>query len=373
MLICWGRSFHVDHAAGLPYVMERVRDISHHEIKNSPFSPQTNFKEGKGKVYMTHPTKAIFRLTMQDAVRIGDNSNDSGDRLYTEEDLNNAWQNIIPVDYHQDIVISGGLRFTPYHAGHVLGAAMFMIQIAGINILYTGDYSREEDRHLVSAEVPPIRPDVMICESTFGVHTLPPRKEKEEQFTTLVSNIVKRGGRCLMPISAFGNVQELLLILDEYWDSHPELHNIPVLYASGLAFRGMQVYRTYIHTMNDHIKSRFSRNRNDNPFAFKYVRNLKDFRKWQDEGPCVMMATPQMLQGAHSRELLEKWAPDRKNGLIVTGYSIEGTMAKVSGRLWSWESAYVCMDTRKYDAYEIPLPQRPDRCTTRSSRLMVWP
>ncbi|KAJ9113596.1 hypothetical protein QFC20_001948 [Naganishia adeliensis] len=303
--------FHVDHAAGLPYVMER-----------------TNFKEGKGKVYMTHPTKAIFRLTMQDAVRIGDNSNDSGDRLYTEEDLNNAWQNIIPVDYHQDIVISGGLRFTPYHAGHVLGAAMFMIQIAGINILYTGDYSREEDRHLVSAEVPPIRPDVMICESTFGVHTLPPRKEKEEQFTTLVSNIVKRGGRCLMPISAFGNVQELLLILDEYWDSHPELHNIPVLYASGLAFRGMQVYRTYIHTMNDHIKSRFSRNRNDNPFAFKYVRNLKDFRKWQDEGPCVMMATPQMLQGAHSRELLEKWAPDRKNGLIVTGYSIEGTMAK---------------------------------------------
>ena len=306
---------------------------------------------------MTHPTKAIFRLTMQDAVRIGDNSNDPGDRLYTEEDLNNAWQNIIPVDYHQDIVISGGLRFTPYHAGHVLGAAMFMIQIAGLNILYTGDYSREEDRHLVSAEVPPIRPDVMICESTFGVHTLPPRSEKEEQFTTLVANIVKRGGRCLMPISAFGNVQELLLILDEYWDAHPELHNIPVLYASGLAFRGMQVYRTYIHTMNDHIKTRFSRNRNDNPFAFKYVRNLKDFRKWQDDGPCVMMATPQMLQGAHSRELLEKWAPDRKNGLIVTGYSIEGTMAKVS-------DAFLCLRTEggklervyadHYDAYEIP-------------------
>ncbi|KAJ9100469.1 hypothetical protein QFC21_003508 [Naganishia friedmannii] len=303
--------FHVDHAAGLPYVMEK-----------------TNFKEGKGKVYMTHPTKAIFRLTMQDAVRIGNNSDDANDRLYTEEDLNNAWQNIIAVDYHQDIAISSALRFTPYHAGHVLGAAMFMIQIAGLNILYTGDYSREEDRHLVSAEVPPIRPDIMICESTFGVHTLPPRKEKEEQFTTLVSNIVRRGGRCLMPISAFGNVQELLLILDEYWDAHPELHAIPVLYASGLAFRGMQVYRTYIHTMNDRIKSRFSANRNENPFAFKYVRNLKDFRKWHDDGPCVMMATPQMLQGAHSRELLEKWAPDRKNGLIVTGYSIEGTMAK---------------------------------------------
>ena len=229
---------------------------------------------------------------------------------------------------------------------------MFQIEIAGVNVLYTGDYSREEDRHLVMAEVPPVRPDVMICESTFGVHTLQPRKEKEEQFTcerfasldhlkreerlmlsrslALVTNIVRRGGRCLMPISAFGNVQELLLILDEHWNNHPELHNIPIYYASGLAFRGMQVYRTYIHTMNDHVKSRFSRDRNDNPFAFKYVRNVKDFRKWKDAGPCVMMATPQMLQGYHSRELLEQWAPDRKNGLIITGYSIEGTMAKVS-------------------------------------------
>jgi len=31
-----------------------------------------------------------------------------------------------------------------------------------------------------------------------------------------------------------------------------------------------------------------------------------------------------------SRELLELWAPDSRNGVIVTGYSIEGTMARVS-------------------------------------------
>lgn len=31
-----------------------------------------------------------------------------------------------------------------------------------------------------------------------------------------------------------------------------------------------------------------------------------------------------------SRELLELWAPDNRNGLIVTGYSVEGTLARVS-------------------------------------------
>ncbi|KAK3748848.1 hypothetical protein QZH41_018735, partial [Actinostola sp. cb2023] len=36
-----------------------------------------------------------------------------------------------------------GIKFWCYHAGHVLGAAMFMIEIAGVKILYTGDFSRQ--------------------------------------------------------------------------------------------------------------------------------------------------------------------------------------------------------------------------------------
>jgi len=31
-----------------------------------------------------------------------------------------------------------------------------------------------------------------------------------------------------------------------------------------------------------------------------------------------------------SRELFELWAPDSRNGVIITGYSIEGTLARVS-------------------------------------------
>lgn len=37
-----------------------------------------------------------------------------------------------------------------------------------------------------------------------------------------------RGGRCLIPAFALGRAQELLLILDEYWEQHPELNDIPV-------------------------------------------------------------------------------------------------------------------------------------------------
>ena len=58
-----------------------------------------------------------------------------------------------------------GIKFWCYNAGHVLGAAMFMLEIAGVKVLYTGDYSCVEDRHLMSAEVPSISPDVLITVS----------------------------------------------------------------------------------------------------------------------------------------------------------------------------------------------------------------
>ena len=68
--------------------------------------------------------------------------------------------------------------------------------------------------------------------------------------------------------------------------------------------------------------------------SFRYISNVPQTRGWEKkiaEGPpCVVLASPGMLQVGPSRELLELWAPDARNGLVMTGYSVEGTMARVS-------------------------------------------
>lgn len=38
-----------------------------------------------------------------------------------------------------------------------------------MHVLYTGDYSMEDDRHLMAAEMPSTSPDVLIVEATYGV------------------------------------------------------------------------------------------------------------------------------------------------------------------------------------------------------------
>lgn len=262
------------------------------------------------------------------------------DRLYNEEELRRSFDSIDAVNFLEEVTVpstansSTTIRFTSYHAGHVLGAAMFLIEIAGARILYTGDYSTEEDRHLIPASEPNWGrpPDVMICESTFGVQNHQPREEKEELFVSTVANILKRGGRVLMPVFAVGRAQELLLILEEYWKSRPDLQGYPIYFVGGLASRCMSVYRQYSNSLNSNIQARVARG--DNPFDFKksgFVREIRGLGKkdrFDDSKPCVVMASPGMLQSGPSRELLEKWAPDPKNGLMLCGYSVEGTLAR---------------------------------------------
>ncbi|KAI6121570.1 beta-lactamase-like protein, partial [Pisolithus sp. B1] len=279
--------FHLDHAGALTYITEKVRWIFNFiKERRSSTVPQDQLQGGKRKT--------------------------STDALFTSEDVSASLSSIIAISVHDRVSLCAGVSFVPYHAGHVLGACMFLVDIAGLKILYTGDYSRAEDRHLVSAEVPPVRPNVLIVESTFGVQTLEHGQDKERRLTALVRTI------------------ELLLILDEYWTDHPELHDVPIYYASSLARKCMAVYQTQIHAMNRTIRSRFARR--DSPFVFKHVTSISRARGWERklaEGPpCVVLATPAFMQVGASRELLELLAPDPRNGIIITGFSVEGTMAR---------------------------------------------
>lgn len=286
---------------------------------------------------MTHPTKAIYKWLIIDSIRVGEAA--SRTQVYSETDHLSTFPQIEAIDYYTTHTISS-IRITPYPAGHVLGAAMFLIEIAGLKIFFTGDYSREDDRHLVPAEVPKnIKIDVLITESTYGVASHVPRVEREQALLQSITGILNRGGRVLMPVFALGRAQELLLILDEYWSKHEELQKIPIYYASNLARKCMLVYQTYIGAMNENIKRKF-RDRmaeaeaggngagSGGPWDFRYIRSLRSLDRFDDVGGCVMLASPGMMQNGVSRELLERWAPSDKNGVIITGYSVEGTMAR---------------------------------------------
>ncbi|KNH08015.1 cleavage and polyadenylation specificity factor subunit [Perkinsela sp. CCAP 1560/4] len=291
--------FHLDHCGAVPYLCS-----------------QTNFT---GRIYMTHPTKAIYRKIMQDFARLNGSQS-----IVTEAWIEYSMSRIETIDYHQLEVVEG-VAITAYNAGHVLGAAMFFVDIMGAKIMYTGDYSRYPDRHLLGAETPKEAPDVLILESTYGIQVHETQKEREDKFVRWVHEIVRapRKGKCLIPVFALGRAQELLLVLEDYWAKHKELHGIPIYFISSMSAKFDELYDYYKFQLNDTVQDD-----DKSPFAFRHITCRKDLKEFTDIGPCVVLASPGMLQTGVSRQLFERWCTEVRNGVIIAGYCVEGTLAK---------------------------------------------
>jgi len=81
---------------------------------------------------MTHATRAIGQLLIKDYIRVSNLSED--DMLFNEADLINCFEKkVTPIDFHQEFDVDG-VKFSCHHAGHVLGGAMFNIEIAGVRV-----------------------------------------------------------------------------------------------------------------------------------------------------------------------------------------------------------------------------------------------
>jgi hypothetical protein len=135
-----------------------------------------------------------------------------------------------------------------------------------------------------------------------------------------VREIVGQQGHCLIPVVALGRAQELLLILEDCWSRHPELHDVPVHQTSGIAAQSLGVYQSYIEMMNEGMRAAF---RQRNPFDFRHVRHTRGFRAESEVGACVVLATPSMLQSGLSRELFEAWCEDHRNGIIIADFAVQ--------------------------------------------------
>ncbi|CAD2099708.1 cleavage and polyadenylation specificity factor subunit 3, putative [Plasmodium vinckei brucechwatti] len=360
--VCLITHFHMDHSGALPYLINKTRF--------------------KGRVFMTEATKSICYLLWSDYARIEkcmnlmnknksmkgkkeledngsdgmenninndgyisnddnddayydsyivdrDNDENSNNVLYDDDDIETTMELIETVNFHENIELEN-VKFTAYRAGHVIGACMFLVEINNIRLLYTGDYSREIDRHIPIAEIPNIDVHVLICEGTYGIKVHDNRRKRETIFLNMLTNILNSKGKVLLPVFALGRAQEILLILEEHWDRNPHLQKIPIFYISSMATKSLCIYETYINLCSEFIKKIV--NEGKNPFNFKYVKYAKSLDSilnylYQDNYPCVIMASPGMLQSGISKSIFNIIASDKKSGVIITGYTIKGTLA----------------------------------------------
>ncbi|GBB85194.1 hypothetical protein RclHR1_11750007 [Rhizophagus clarus] len=297
--------FHLDHCGALPY-----------------FTEMCGYE---GPIFMTHPTKAICPILLEDYRKITVERKGETN-FFTSQMIKDCMKKVTAVNLHQTIKVNGDddLEIKAFYAGHVLGAAMFYVRVGTQSVVYTGDYNMTPDRHLGAAWIDKVRPDLLITESTYATTIRDSKRTRERDFLKKVHDCVSQGGKVLIPVFALGRAQELCILIETYWERNNL--NVPVYFSAGMTEKANDYYKLFINWTNEKIKNTFVQR---NMFDFKHIKPWD--RQYMDlPGPAVLFATPGMLHIGTSLEVFKKWAPYPENMVIMPGYCVAGTVgAKV--------------------------------------------
>ena len=141
--------------------------VSHAHFDHIGYLMNLISRSGVLPIYSTHLTKHICSYTMQERIR-KDFSVEQ--RLEYKYKMDKVLGLIDVANYGHKYEISSNFNFTFYPAGHIPGAAMVYIEIDGINILYTGDFSMIDTPLAPSCELPDISPDIIVACGTHAKH-----------------------------------------------------------------------------------------------------------------------------------------------------------------------------------------------------------
>lgn len=291
---------HTDHTAALPLVMEQY-----------PFTP----------VLMTRPTEALVRVLQKDAQNIMKGRYDEEGELpmFDEVSVNRLLEAVQIVEFNQAIKLGEGLQVTYYVAGHIAGAAMLVIESTEGTLVMSGDVSASPQRTVKSVQVPRIKADALVLESTYGGRLHANREAEEKRLIATLKKVTERGGKVLIPAFALGRSQEILQIIHAFSD---EL-NVPI-YADGMVRSVCDAYARFTDLLpestvrmagQEHL---FFRNN------VKPVRSVEQRSEIAFSGlPCVVIASSGMLTGGASVFYAKHFAGDERNAILLTGYQDE--------------------------------------------------
>ncbi|MDQ7028025.1 MAG: MBL fold metallo-hydrolase [Anaerolineae bacterium] len=290
---------HTDHTGALPLVMEQY-----------PYTP----------VLMTRPSEALVRVLQKDALKIMLGREAEGELpLFDEVSVNRLLDAIQLVEFNQAIKLAEGLQVTYHVAGHIAGAAMLVFESSEGTLVMSGDVSKSPQRTVKSVEIPKIKADALVLESTYGGRLHANRDAEEKRLIQNLKRITERGGKVLIPAFALGRSQELVQIIHAFSDQI----DVPV-FVDGMVRTVCDAYARFA----DLLPKNTVKAAGEEHLFFR--GNVKPIRNpghreqvARHDEPLIVIASSGMLTGGASVAYAKQFANDERNAILLTGYQDE--------------------------------------------------
>jgi len=317
--------------------------LSHAHIDHAGRLPILRKRGYRGPIYCTSATKDLCAIMLADAGFIQEKDwqflnkrhrNSLPEPLYTAEDGAAVPETMIGVPYEHATEIFPGIALTFYDAGHILGSASVVLDIATpgrpTRFVFSGDIGRT-GLPIIRDPKPPASDqpaDVLIIESTYANRVHESVAQAQELLAGWVNKVSKRGGKIFIPAFAVGRAQELIYELHglERADLIPD---VPIYVDSPLAVNATDIFRLHPEAFD---KTEQLIRMTDDLFHFKlvsYVRKVEESKRLNERrGPAVIIAASGMAESGRILHHLRNGLDDHRNLVLMVGFQASHTLGE---------------------------------------------
>jgi metallo-beta-lactamase family protein len=357
--------------------------LTHAHLDHSGYLPLLAREGFEGHVHATPGTRDLCGILLPDSGHIQEEDAAFANRhgfskhtpalpLYTRQDALDCLSLIKTTDFGHTFQPIPGWRATFSRAGHILGAASLLLEVAGRRILFSGDLGRTDDFLMNPPDRAPAA-DTVLIESTYGDREHPDEDVLAELGPAL-HRVAARGGVAVLPVFAVGRAQAILHAIAELKLRGDIPNSLPVFLDSPMAIHSTHLVEHYPH---------------EHRLTTKQVRalthcatmvNTPDESKalGRRHGPMVILAASGMATGGRVLHHLALHAGNHRNMIILTGFQAPGTRGatlasgaksvrihgqdvSVNAEVVQLQSASAHADASQLMDWLRTMPERPDQ------------
>jgi metallo-beta-lactamase family protein len=251
-----------------PHTIDAVI-LSHGHLDHCGKLPVLTNAGFTGPIYCTTATADVARLILLDSADIQLEDAEYLNRravppgsaqihpLYVPADVQPVLRQFRKVSYGEPTNL-GGLTFTFYDAGHILGSAYVLIEWQEEwktkKLLFTADIGRYNTPIIHDPHTLPGPVDVVITESTYGMKQHAPMEVVGPALLAAVQQVIKNGSRLIVPSFAVGRTQTILWYMQRFI-SEKKIPAIPVFVDSPMGVDASRIYAMHRGYYDDETAS----------------------------------------------------------------------------------------------------------------------
>jgi metallo-beta-lactamase family protein len=316
--------------------------LSHAHIDHCGNLPNLCRRGFEGNIYCTFATRDLASIMLEDSAEIqrDDAAFVSKKRakqglppvepLYSATDAEKAVRQFVSLNYNRPVPVADGLTVTFRDAGHILGSAQVVMDVAEngrkFRFLFSGDVGRGDDDILRDPE-PVENVDFLQIESTYGGREHTQKRHANEEVGNLVRATLEGRGKVIIPSFSVGRTQQMVYTLHQLTLAG-QLPRVPIYVDSPLSVNATEVYRLHPECFNESIY-RFLREK-ENPFGMEnltYIREVAHSMKLNDlKDPAIIISASGMAEAGRIRHHLANHISKPENLILFIGYCAEHTL-----------------------------------------------